>query len=147
MYISSIKKSSQAKKPESENELRLRVAGYLKKVADEHSIMYRFDLAGLYTDQKEARILIKKLNGNFAGFPDLQIIKPNGRYIGMFIELKREGTTRRSLLSPTTTHGKQQLAMLKRLQKMGFAACFGIGFHGVKQKIIQYIHRKQVTLI
>lgn len=142
-----VKKSREAEMPETENKLRLRVKRYLDKMIDEHGLIYRFDLAGLYTDHKQAQIMIKQLNGTFAGFPDLWICKPIGCYAGMFIELKRSGTTKRSLLQPTTDHGKQQLAMIRQLQKIGFAACFGIGFDDTKNKLIQYVHRKPIPII
>lgn len=106
-------------------------------------IIYRFDMAGLNLSVAQASMnkAIQKLRG----YPDLFIAQPSGRFNGLFLELKIEGT---KLLkkdgSFTTPHIKEQFDCITELRKRGYSADFAFGFDDTKDRIDDYlIHKKE----
>ena len=102
-------------------------------------------MAGTNDSDEDSKLLNMNINATSKGWPDLFIIAPNASYPGLFLELKREGTYINSLLHPTTAHGKQQLYMINRLEAMGYAAAFGIGYADTRTKILNFIKGGKVS--
>lgn len=82
-------------------------------------------------------------------WPDLFIAHPSRGYHGLFIELKKEGTTivvtkgnRKGRLS-ADKHIQEQAAMLKRLNSLGYYANFGVGYDHTIDIIEWYLGTKQ----
>lgn len=75
------------------------------------------------------------------GYPDLFIAEPRGKYHGLYLELKREGT-RVWLRNGQLADDEQirlQEHMLERLQQRGYAGDFAIGYKEAVDKIDIYM--------
>ncbi|WP_195948134.1 VRR-NUC domain-containing protein [Paraclostridium bifermentans] len=70
-----------------------------------------------------------KRSGVKAGVPDLFLPRPNGKYHGLFIEMKygKNKTTR------------NQDEWIKNLDKQGYKAVVCFGFEEAKEEILKYI--------
>lgn len=86
----------------------------------------------------------KRLNGGRRSYPDMFIAEPVGKYHGLFIELKKDGT--RILKKDGTlvadAHIREQADMLQKLEQRGFKAYFAVGFEQAKQIIDEYLGGK-----
>lgn len=73
-------------------------------------------------------------------FPDLQILKPNRGYHGLFLELKKTGTriSKRDG-SYSSDHLLEQAAMLAKLKSLGYCASFAVGFDEAVEIINDYL--------
>ena len=112
-----------------------------KLMALQHpNIVYRFDFAaGMKMTIGQGR-LHKSMNG-FVGYPDLFIAYPNGKYAGLYLEIKLEGKKvfkkDGSLLMDE--HLERQQKILKMLSAAGYYATFAIGIHESLFIIDKYI--------
>lgn len=71
-----------------------------------------------------------KKMGTRAGFPDLELLYPKGKYHGLFIELKAPG-------------GKatdKQKEWINKLNSRGYYAKVCVGFEEAKNTILEYIN-------
>lgn len=63
------------------------------------------------------------------------------KYAGLMIELKRDGT--RILKKDGTVvadaHIREQMEVLRELERRGYKACFAVGFDQAKQIIDEYL--------
>lgn len=86
----------------------------------------------------------KRLNGGRRSYPDMFIAEPVGKYHGLFIELKKDGT--RILKKDGTlvadAHIREQADMLQKLEQRGFKAYFAVGFEQAKKIIDEYLGGK-----
>lgn len=82
----------------------------------------------------------KKLHSGRA-WPDLFIAEPRGGFAGLFLELKREGTTVYLKDGSLTAnkHIREQAAALESLRKRGYEAGFAIGFDEARAEIESYL--------
>lgn len=78
--------------------------------------LYCASAGGMFTSMKQA--IKMKATGYVKGFPDLQICEPNGKYFGLFIEVKTE----KGVVS------KEQKEWIKQLNKRGYYATYVKGF-------------------
>lgn len=69
------------------------------------------------------------------GFPDNFIAHPNGKYHGLFIELKRA----KKHLSRVS---KEQREWIKALNEKGYAACVCYGAEAAKKVVLEYLGEK-----
>jgi hypothetical protein len=104
------------------------------------NVIYRYDLAA---DLKLSIGQAKKHKAlqHYRGYPDLFLAEPRGKYHGLFIEIKKDGTrifTKKGLLV-ADEHIREQFDMLADLRQRGYQAQFGIGFDNVKQLIDEYL--------
>ena len=102
------------------------------------SIIFHYDLAGLNLSRAQAG-MTKVIQGG-KGWPDLFIAHPAGKYHGLFIEVKKEGTVLWKVKGgPATDHIGDQIDMLNRLEELGYYADFGIGLDDCKGIIDNYL--------
>lgn len=83
----------------------------------------------------------RKMLRSTRGFPDLQILRPKGRYFGLFLELKRQNAPiylKNGNLS-TNLHTQEQAAMLQHLMNEGYYANFALGTEDTMKQIEWYM--------
>lgn len=87
--------------------------------------------------------LQKRQNGGRRAWPDMFIAKPCGKYAGLFIELKRDGTRiKKRNGAYASDHIAEQAKLLSLLEKQGYKAVFAVGFNEAKQIIDAYLEIK-----
>jgi hypothetical protein len=119
-----------------EYQLCKQIAYYLK--TQYPKVIYHFDYAGLNLSIAQAGKM-KNIQG-IKGFPDLMILEPVGKYHGLFIELKPEGTRLyKKDGEPVNDHIKEQRDCLLNLRMKGYLTAFGIGFENIKNIINTYL--------
>jgi hypothetical protein len=103
-------------------------------------VLFHFDLAGLNLSRAQAG-MTKGIQGE-KGWPDLFIAQCSfqGEYLGLFIEVKKEGTSLFKLNGEhATPHIAEQSKVLEMLFKRGYKAMFGVGFDECKGIIDDYL--------
>lgn len=123
----------------SEHQLYEVIAEYLQL---HHSgVIYRFDLASdlkLTIGQAKKH---KKLHPT-RGYPDLFIAEPNGKYAGLFLEIKKDGTSvfKKDGTLRKDAHLEEQFKMLQNLVMKGYKANFAIGYDDCIKQIEEYLN-------
>ena len=123
----------------TEHQLYEQIAQYLQ--LQYPSVLYRFDWAAdlkLTPGQAKKH---KKLHP-LRGYPDLFIAARRQRHSGLFLELKREGTTiykKSDGQLVKDKHIREQAEMLDALRKRGYMAEFACGFEEAKRLIDAYL--------
>jgi hypothetical protein len=103
-------------------------------------VIWRFDMAGLNLSKAQAGQ--NKAIQCGKGYPDLFIAQRSfqGEYLGLFIELKPEGTKLYKVNGePINDHIRDQINYLFELDKRGYAVAFGIGFEATMKIINNYL--------
>lgn len=142
-------------KPDSELILQKQVCQYMRMQYPH--IIFRSDYAaGLALSMRQATIQKSMQAGR--AYPDLFIAYPNvvtfadgtsRQFAGLFIELKREGTTIYKKIGEgkgqlvASEHIKEQAAVLSDLNRVGYMARFAVGFDNARRLIDGYIGIKQ----
>ncbi len=122
-----------------EYQLCKQIAYYLK--TQYPKVIYHFDYAGLNLSIAQAGKM-KAIQG-IKGFPDLMILEPVGKYNGLFIELKPEGTKLfKKDGEPINPHIEEQRDCLLQFRIKGYCVAFGIGFEQVSNIIDDYLQNK-----
>ena len=104
-------------------------------------VMYHFDPTGLNLSRAQAGQM--KAIQRDRGYPDLFIIEPKGKYHGMFLELKPEGTRLvKKNGEAASPHLREQASYLIMLWDKGYEANFAVGFDDAKKKIDKYLSLK-----
>ena len=91
-------------------------------------------------------VLAKKVSGlrSTAGFPDLVVYEPRGKYAALFLELKAEDAkvyrVDGTLLKDE--HLQRQYGVLQALEIRGFCARFAVGFDKARRLIDWYLKMK-----
>lgn len=105
------------------------------------SVVYHFDLSGLWTPSHKARNLYGRLNKR--AWPDLFIAGLGlQEYLGLFIELKKEGTKlylKDGVTMVANPHFREQAKVLDSLRAIGYKAEFACGFEQAKLLIDDYL--------
>jgi hypothetical protein len=128
-----------SRQPISEANEQMLVVQYLK--LQYPNVIFNCDMSGIKLSIGQA-VKQKKL-GMPKGYPDLFIAEPNGKYHGLFIELKKSGTKLfKRDGKPVNEHIEEQNEMLDRLQERGYYATFCIGFDEAKQTIDNYFKKQ-----
>jgi len=122
----------------TEKELHKAVCQYLRYQYPK--VLFNSDMAGSMKLTIGQAVQIKSLRSN-RGFPDIVIYEPRGKYHGLFIELKAEGTKlyKRDNMTPATPHILEQMEMQTQLQQRGYRCSFAIGFDDAKKIIDNYL--------
>ena len=124
----------------SEKSLHRQVCDYIRY--QYKGVLFNSDLSGATKLTMGQAVAMKALRSN-RGFPDLAIYEPRGRYHGLFIELKKEGTNLyKKSGAPATPHIGEQIECLLNLRPRGYMAEFAIGFEQAKQIIDDYLKFK-----
>jgi len=111
-------------------------------------VIYHFDLSGVWTPSHKARNLYGRLNDR--DWPDFTLahvvheanveeeIRP-----GLYIEIKREGTTIRLKNGRLTAdkHIRSQVQKLLDLRKQGYCAEMAVGWNEIKYYVDMYMNR------
>jgi hypothetical protein len=126
-----------------EQNLQISICEYLK-LQYPHVIFFS-EPSGLRVSMGQAKIL--KRMRSYGKLPDLFIAFPNGKYHGMFVELKTEESNPflKSGGLSKTEHIQGQLETLKKLHDLGYAAVFGVGFDDTKNKIDRYFALEKIN--
>ena len=86
------------------------------------------------------QVMNQKALGLTKGIPDIFIAEPNGKYCGLFIELKKSGTKLKTKKGTwINEHIEIQAEMIEKLKARGYYATFCIGFEEAKQTIDNYL--------
>lgn len=114
-----------AKKPfAGEAGVQVAIIQYIKMAYP--NALYCASAGGMFTSMKQA--IKMKATGYVKGFPDLQICEPNGKYFGLFIEVKTE----KGVVS------KEQKEWIKELNKRGYFATYVKGTDEAIKVIDEY---------
>jgi hypothetical protein len=147
--------------PNSEAILHQQVADYLR--LQYPGVLFHSDFgSGVKLTMGQA-VKQKRLNGGRRAWPDLFIAESSHeafgayrerhpddwnyftvpRYMGLFIELKKDGTKiyKKNGELVADPHIREQAALGKELEKRGYKFAFGIGFEGTKNIIDNYFGR------
>lgn len=119
-----------------EQHLQLQICEYLR-IQYPHAIFFS-EPSGLRVSIGQA-VQLKKMR-SFGKLPDMFVAFPNGKYHGLFMELKVEDTTifKKNGEIVASEHIRQQFDTLTRLYNLGYAAVFAVGFEDAKSKIDRY---------
>lgn len=124
-----------------ESDIQIMVADYL--VINYPDVVFHSDFgSGVKLSFYQASMQ-KRQNGGRRAWPDMFIAKPCGKYAGLFIELKRDGTRiQKRDGSYASDHISEQADILKCLNKCGYYARFAVGFNEAKRIIDAYLENK-----
>lgn len=126
-----------------EQQLQLQICEYLR-LQYPHAIFFS-EPSGLRVSIGQA-VLLKKMR-SFGKLPDMFVAYPNGKYHGLFMELKIEGTTifKANGELVANEHIRQQFDTLCRLHNLGYAAVFAVGFEDAISKINRYFSLEKMS--
>lgn len=148
LSISEFKKLSAKKGTEAS--LQVQICNYIK--IKYPTIIFQCDLASGMNLGKKVGGMNTRLRSS-RGLPDLFIAQPKFavenivgpnfvcKHVGLFIELKKQGTNlyKKDGITPVDLHIAEQMAILIRLQSLGYAACFGVGYDATVKIIEGYL--------
>lgn len=101
--------------------------------------VFTSEAGGIYTTMSQAR-LIKRTRSS-VGIPDLIIFEPRGEFCGLFLEIKKDGTSiyKKNGEFVSSEHLNNQRAVMETLISKGYACYFVIGFDNAKQILDNYM--------
>ena len=105
-------------------------------------LLFNSDMSGLNLSQAQAGQA--KMLRSDRGYPDLVLYEPRGRFYGLFLELKKEGTTivKKNGEMVADEHIREQAKIIMRLNAIGYKARFAIGLDDALQAIDDYMKIK-----
>jgi hypothetical protein len=138
------------KNKKTEESIQIRVATYLKRHYP--TVVFSSDAGGLYMTMPMA-VRWKRQNSAHAR-PDLFIMhrSADGRYAGMALELKADGTTIYVTRGPekgnmtVNQHIRDQAACHELLRSQGYYADFACGYDSAVEQIDAYFGGEQTEL-
>ncbi|MFA7361985.1 MAG: hypothetical protein WC139_13215 [Candidatus Kapaibacterium sp.] len=105
------------------------------------SVIFNTDLSGIKMTIGQS-VQVKNLRSN-KGFPDIVIYEPRGKWHGLFIELKKEGTKLAKKNGEwASEHISEQVKCMNLLVTKGYYAIVAIGFQDAKDIIDHYLKLK-----
>lgn len=121
-----------------EADLHQQVTDYLR--IQYRNVMFHTDFAAGVKLTMGQAVKNKRLQSGRA-WPDLFIAEPRGKFHGLFLELKREGTkiVKRDGFLVADPHIKEQAATINHLLAQGYWAEFAVGFDHAKKIIDTYL--------
>lgn len=124
------------RKKTPEYDLYMQLATYMRW--KHKNLLWRFDTAGLHLTKTQAGK--NKAIQRGTGYPDLQILKKVNPFIGMFIELKPDGTRLKKENGEwASTHIAEQADMIRLLRIEGYCANFAVGIDDAIGLIEDYL--------
>lgn len=126
----------------SEAELQKQVAIYIRMQYPD--VIFHSDFgSGVKLTPWQAKMQ-KMQNGGRRAWPDMVLAEPVGKYHGLFVELKKEGTRLKKKNGDwASEHIAEQDAVLSELNDKGYKAEFAIGFEQALNLIDDYLGGKQ----
>ena len=105
------------------------------------SVIFTSESSGIRVSIGQAKRL--KAMRSCSGLPDLMILEPRKNYYGLFLEVKKEGTTifKKDGDIRSDSHLQEQEEILFQLKQKGYLAEFVVGFDEAKS-IIDYYFSK-----
>lgn len=127
----------------NEAELQKQVAIYIRMQYPD--VIFHSDFgSGVKLTPWQAKMQ-KMQNGGRRAWPDMMVAEPVGKYHGLFIELKREGTRLKKKSGDwATEHIAEQSALLSELSDKGYKAEFAVGFEQTLNLIDNYLGGKEI---
>ena len=103
------------------------------------NILFSSESSGLRVTISQAKRL--KAMRSCSGLPDIMIFEPRKSYYGLFLEVKKEGTTifKKNGDIRSDKHLKEQEEIIFQLQQKGYFAQFVVGFDEAKAIIDYYL--------
>jgi len=125
----------------SEAELQKQVAIYIRMQYPD--VIFHSDFgSGVKLTPWQAKMQ-KMQNGGRRAWPDMLLAEPVGKYHGLFVELKKEGTRLKKKNGDwASEHIAEQDAVLSELNDKGYKAEFAIGFEQALNLIDDYLGGK-----
>lgn len=125
----------------SEAELQKQVAIYIRMQYPD--VIFHSDFgSGVKLTPWQAKMQ-KMQNGGRRAWPDMFLAEPVGKYHGLFVELKKEGTKLKKKNGDwASEHIAEQDAVLSELNDKGYKAEFAIGFEQALNLIDDYLGGK-----
>lgn len=125
----------------SEAELQKQVAIYIRMQYPD--VIFHSDFgSGVKLTPWQAKMQ-KMQNGGRRAWPDMFLAEPVGKYHGLFVELKKEGTRLKKKNGDwASEHIAEQDAVLSELNDKGYKAEFAIGFEQALNLIDDYLGGK-----
>lgn len=121
----------------TELDIHLALCRYIK-IKDGKALFSTNYAAGLKLTPRQASIQSKLQSHR--GAPDLMIYEPRGKYVGLAIELKRDGVKiAKKDGSPASQHIKEQNEYLEALRKRRWKCFFCIGYTDAIKTIDEYL--------
>ena len=114
----------------TEQQEHIKICEYIKNTYP--SVIFTSESSGIRLTINQART-IKKMRSN-SGLPDLMIFEPRKGYNGLFLEIKKEGTTiyKKDGDFRADEHIAKQKQVLINLRNRGYFAEFVVGFQDAK---------------
>lgn len=127
----------------NEAELQKQVAIYIRMQYPD--VIFHSDFgSGVKLTPWQAKMQ-KMQNGGRRAWPDMMIAEPVGKYHGLFIELKKDGTRLKKKNGEwASQHIAEQAEVLEMLRFRGYRAEFAVGFDQAKELIDDYMKFKEV---
>ena len=125
----------------SEAELQKQVAIYIRMQYPD--VIFHSDFgSGVKLTPWQAKMQTMQNGGRRAG-PEMFLAEPVGKYHGLFVELKKEGTRLKKKNGDwASEHIAEQDAVLSELNDKGYKAEFAIGFEQALNLIDDYLGGK-----
>lgn len=125
----------------SEAELQKQVAIYIRMQYPD--VIFHSDFgSGVKLTPWQAKMQ-KMQNGGRRAWPDMFLAEPVGKYHGLFVELKKEGTRLKKKNGDwASEHIAEQDVVLSELNDKGYKAEFAIGFEQALNLIDNYLGGK-----
>lgn len=121
---------------QKESEIHIAICKYIQMQYP--NVLFTSESSGLRVSMYQAKKL--KQMRSCAGLPDIMIFEPKRSYFGLFIEVKRDGTTiyKKDGGLVADKHIREQEEILHQLKQKGYLAEFVVGFDDAKALIDYY---------
>lgn len=126
----------------TEKELQNSICKYLK-LAYGNKIRFHSDMSGTYLSGKWSLMKDNKNNNSHSGYPDLIIYEKRNGYMGLALELKKDGSSpfKKDGSLRKDQHLEEQQQWLDVFTEIGFKAQFIVGFDSAKFTIDNYLKK------
>lgn len=121
----------------TEEQTHIAICQYIK--LQYPNVLFSSESSGLRVTISQAKRL--KAMRSCSGLPDIMIFEPRQSYYGLFLEVKKEGTTifKKNGDIRSDKHLKEQEEIIFQLQQKGYFAQFVVGFDEAKAIIDYYL--------
>jgi len=121
----------------SEKRLHIAICNYIRETYPK--VLFTSESSGIRVPMNQAREL-KKMR-SCSGLPDIMILEPRRSYYGLFLEIKKAGTTifKKNGDIRSDAHLKEQEEILHQLKQKGYFAEFVVGYEEAKSIIDFYL--------